>query len=77
MNARDKEDEYNAAKAEMHEAYNHAYSDDALFDAYTAEMQFDKSTEYLKNNPSDNAGGSTGTNESSTKFGKTKRSKNK
>ena len=75
--AREKEDEYNAAKAEMHEAYNQAYSDDALFDAYTAEMQYDKSTEYLKNNPSDNAGDSTGKNESSTKSGKTKGSKNK
>jgi hypothetical protein len=75
--AREKEDEYNAAKAEMHEAYNQAYSDDALFDAYTAEMQFDKSTEYLKNNPSDNVGGSTETNESSTKSGKTRGSKNK
>ena len=75
--AREKEEEYNAAKAEMHEAYNQAYSDDALFDAYTAEMQYDKSTEYLKNNPSDNAGGSTDTNESSTKSGKSKGSKNK
>ena len=75
--AREKEEEYNAAKAEMHEAYNQAYSDDALFDAYTAEMQFDKSTEYLKNNPSDNVGGSTETNESSTKSGKTRGSKNK
>ena len=75
--AREKEEEYNAAKAEMHEAYNQAYSDDALFDAYTAEMQYDKSTEFLKNNPSDNAGGSTNTNEPSTKFGKTKESKNK
>ena len=75
--AREKEDEYNAAKAEMHEAYNQAYSDDALFDAYTAEMQYDKSTEFLKNNPSDNAGGSTNTNEPSTKSGKTRGSKNK
>ena len=75
--AREKEEEYNAAKAEMHEANNQAYSDDALFDAYTAEMQFDKSTEYLKNNPSDNVGGSTETNESSTKSGKTRGSKNK
>ena len=75
--AREKEEEYNAAKAEMHEAYNQAYSDDALFDAYTAEMQYDKSTEYLKNNPSDNAGDSTGKNESSTKSGKTRRSQNK
>lgn len=75
--AREKEEEYNAAKAEMHEAYNQAYSDDALFDAYTAEMQFDKSTGYLKNNPSDNVGGSTETNESSTKSGKTRGSKNK
>lgn len=74
--AREKEQEYNAAKEEMREAYNQAYSDDALFDAYTAEMQYDKSTEYLKNNP-DNAGGSTDTNESSTKSGKTKGSKNK
>lgn len=75
--AREKEDEYNAAKAEMHEAYIQAYSDDALFDAYTAEMQYDKSTEFLKNNPSDNAGGSTNTNEPSTKSGKTRGSKNK
>ncbi len=75
--AREKEEEYNAAKAEMQEAYNQAYSDDALFDAYTAEMQYDKSTEFLKNNPSDNAGDSTGKNESSTKSGKTRGSKNK
>ncbi len=75
--AREKEEEYNAAKAEMHKAYNQAYSDDALFDAYTAEMQYDKSTEYLKNNPSDNAGDSTGKNESSTKSGKTRGSQNK
>ena len=60
--AREKEEEYNAAKAEMHEAYSQAYGDDALFDAYTAEMQYDKAMDYLRNNTSSDSNPSTDTN---------------
>lgn len=46
--------EYEAAKADMHETSEQAYGDDAMFDAYTAEIQRDSATSYLRNNSSGN-----------------------
>ncbi len=45
-----KEKEYEAARSEMGKAKEQAYGDDAMFDAYTAEIQRDSATYYLKNN---------------------------
>lgn len=43
---REKEKEYQQSKAEMKEAYHKAYNDDAMLDAYTAEINLD----YVLNN---------------------------
>ena len=49
-----KEKEYNASKEQMKESREKAYGDDAMFDAYTAELQLDSAMAYLRNNPSEN-----------------------
>ena len=72
--AREKEEEYKAAKAEMHEAYDQAYGDDAMFDAYTAELQLDGAMAYLRNNPSENTDSSP-SNSTSNKSDTSKSSK--
>lgn len=58
--AREKENEYQEAKTEMGKAKEQAYGDDAMFDAYTAELQLGGAMDYLKNNSSENTGSSTG-----------------
>ena len=50
--AREKENEYQEAKTEMGKAKEQAYGDDAMFDAYTAELKFDNAMNSLKNDPS-------------------------
>lgn len=46
--------EYEAAREQMHESKEKAYGDDAMFDAYTADLQYGSAMDYLKNNPSGN-----------------------
>ena len=48
-NARAKEKEWEQAKEDMGKAKQQAYGDDAMFDAYTAELQLDNAMNSLKN----------------------------
>ncbi|MBR5350478.1 MAG: DUF4280 domain-containing protein [Prevotella sp.] len=67
-----KEKEYNDAKAAMSETRKQAYGDDAMFDAYTAELQLGGAMNYLKNNPSGNTGTSSEDNEKTSNQGSSK-----
>lgn len=62
-----KEKEYNAAKAEMGKAREQAYGDDAMFDAYTANLQYDSAMNSLKNDSAGNKGSSAGKSDKSHK----------
>lgn len=42
--------EYNEAKTNLHNAYEDAYSDDALFDSYTADIDYEQSMAELNKN---------------------------
>ena len=59
-NAHEKDKEYQEARAELKEAKEQAYGDDAMFDAYTAELQLGNAMNSLKNNSAGNKGSSTG-----------------
>ncbi len=59
-NAHEKDKEYQEARAELKEAKEQAYGDDAMFDAYTADLQYDSAINSLKNNSTGNTGNSTG-----------------
>ena len=59
-NAHEKDKEYQEARAELKEAKEQAYGDDAMFDAYTAELQLGNAMNSLKNNSAGNKGFSTG-----------------
>ena len=41
-------EEYEASKEELKKAYKEAYSDDAMLDSYTADLEWDKSMKDLK-----------------------------
>lgn len=58
--AHEKDKEYQEARAELKEAKEQAYGDDAMFDAYTAELQLGNAMNSLKNNSAGNKGSSTG-----------------
>ena len=59
-NAHEKDKEYQEARAELKEAKEQAYGDDAMFDAYTADLQYDSAINSLKNNSTGNTGNYTG-----------------
>lgn len=55
-----KEKEYNDARVAMSETRKQAYGDDAMFDAYTADLQLGNALNSLKNNSSGTKDSSTG-----------------
>lgn len=65
--AREKENEYQEAKTEMGKAKEQAYGDDAMYDAYTAELKLDNAMNSLKNDPSGDTRNSAGNKPSSKK----------
>lgn len=70
--AREKENEYQEAKTEMGKAKEQAYGDDAMFDAYTAELQLGGAMDYLKNDSSGNTSTSSEDNEKTSDQGSSK-----
>ena len=67
-----KEKEYNDAKTAMSETSKQAYGDDAMFDAYTAELQLGGAMDYLKNDSSGNTSTSSEDNEKTSDQGSSK-----